>query len=63
MYEFSVSFAWGVLGAYLFFERKYHLRDLGLIALPIALALLLLRDDDPGDRSSRSSRPSRTTSC
>jgi cytochrome c-type biogenesis protein CcsB len=41
MYEFSVSFAWGVLGAYLVFERRYHLRTLGLIALPIALAMML----------------------
>jgi cytochrome c-type biogenesis protein CcsB len=40
MYEFSVAFAWGVLGAYLYFERKYHLRTLGLIALPIALGML-----------------------
>ena len=41
MYEFSVSFAWGTLGAYLLFERRYHLRTLGLIALPVALAMLL----------------------
>jgi cytochrome c-type biogenesis protein CcsB len=40
MYEFSVSFAWGTLGAYLIFERRYHLRTLGLIALPVALAML-----------------------
>lgn len=41
MYEFSVAFAWGTLAAYLFFERRYHLRTLGLIALPIALGLQL----------------------
>jgi cytochrome c-type biogenesis protein CcsB len=41
MYEFSVSFSWGALGAYLFFERRYHLRTLGLVVLPIALALLV----------------------
>ncbi len=41
MYEFSIAFAWGTLGAYLFFERRYHLRTLGLIALPIALLMLL----------------------
>jgi cytochrome c-type biogenesis protein CcsB len=41
MYEFSVSFAWGTLGAYLVFERRYHLRTLGLIALPVALLMLL----------------------
>jgi cytochrome c-type biogenesis protein CcsB len=41
MYEFSVAFAWGTLGMYLYFERRYHQRVLGLIALPIALLLLL----------------------
>lgn len=41
MYEFSVAFAWGVLGAFLYFERRYHQRVLGLIALPVALAMLL----------------------
>jgi cytochrome c-type biogenesis protein CcsB len=41
MYEFSVAFAWGVLGAYLYSERRYHLRTIGLIALPIALLMLL----------------------
>jgi cytochrome c-type biogenesis protein CcsB len=41
MYEFSIAFAWGVLGAYLYFERRYHQRAVGLIALPVALGLLL----------------------
>jgi cytochrome c-type biogenesis protein CcsB len=41
MYEFSVAFAWGILGAYLYFERRYHLRTIGLVALPMALLLLL----------------------
>jgi len=41
MYEFSVAFSWGVLAAYVYFERRYHLRALGLIALPVALLLLL----------------------
>jgi len=41
MYEFSVAFAWGALAMYSYFERRYHQRTLGLIALPIALALLL----------------------
>jgi len=41
MYEFSVAFAWGVIGCYVFFERRYHLRTLGLVALPIAVLLLL----------------------
>ena len=41
MYEFSVAFAWGTVGMYLYFERRYHQRVLGLIALPIALLMLL----------------------
>jgi cytochrome c-type biogenesis protein CcsB len=41
MYEFSVAFAWGILAMYAYFERRYHQRALGLVALPIALALLL----------------------
>jgi hypothetical protein len=41
MYEFSVAFAWGILGAYYWFERSYHQRILGLLALPIALAMMI----------------------
>jgi ABC-type transport system involved in cytochrome c biogenesis permease subunit len=41
MYEFSVAFSWGILGAYLVVERRYHLRTIGLIALPAALLLML----------------------
>jgi ABC-type transport system involved in cytochrome c biogenesis permease subunit len=37
MYEFSVAFAWGALGMYLYFEYRYHQRVLGLIALPVAI--------------------------
>jgi ABC-type transport system involved in cytochrome c biogenesis permease subunit len=40
MYEFSIAFAWGVLGAYAWFERRYHQRILGLFALPVALGLM-----------------------
>ena len=41
MYEFSIAFATGVIGVYLYFERRYNQRVLGLIALPIALLMLL----------------------
>ncbi len=41
MYEFSIAFAWGTLLAFVYFERRYHQRVLGLIALPVALALML----------------------
>jgi len=40
MYEFSIAFAWGILGMYAWFERRYHQRILGLLALPVALLLL-----------------------
>ena len=40
MYEFSIAFAWGVLGAYAWFERRYHQRILGLFAIPVALGLM-----------------------
>ncbi len=41
MYEFSMAFAFGILVAYLYFERKYHQRVLALVALPVALGMLL----------------------
>jgi cytochrome c-type biogenesis protein CcsB len=41
MYEFSIAFAWGALAMYVYFERRYHQRVLGLVALPVALLLLL----------------------
>jgi len=40
MYEFSIAFAWGILGCYLWFERKYHQRVLALVVFPVALGLL-----------------------
>jgi cytochrome c-type biogenesis protein CcsB len=49
MYEFSVAFAWGILGAYLYFERRYHLRTIGLVALPVALAMLLYATTIPSN--------------
>jgi ABC-type transport system involved in cytochrome c biogenesis permease subunit len=49
MYEFSIAFAFGILGAYLYFERKYHQRILGLLALPVALALLAYAATVPAD--------------
>ena len=40
-YEFSVSFSWGTLLAYVYFEHRYHVRTIGLLTLPIAAAFLL----------------------
>jgi len=39
-YEFSVSFAWGILVAFVYFENRYHVRTLGLLVLPLAAAFL-----------------------
>lgn len=41
MYEFSVSFAWGTVLSYLFFERQIRSRSLGILVVPIAALLLL----------------------
>ncbi len=49
MYEFSIAFGWGILGAYYWFERKYHQRILGLLALPVALALFGYAATVPSD--------------
>lgn len=48
MYEFSIAFAWGILGIYLWFERKYHQRLLGLVVMPVALGLLWYALQIPG---------------
>jgi len=49
MYEFSIAFAFGILGAYYWFERKYRQRILALLALPVALALLAYAATIPAD--------------
>jgi cytochrome c-type biogenesis protein CcsB len=41
MYEFSAAFAFGILLAYMWFERRYHQRILALVALPVALAMMI----------------------
>ena len=41
MYEFSVSFAWGILVAYVYFEKRYHVRTIGLLILPITASFLI----------------------
>ncbi len=39
MYEFSIAFCVGILGAYLFLERRYPIRALGFLPLGVALFL------------------------
>ncbi|MCL4535790.1 MAG: c-type cytochrome biogenesis protein CcsB [Bacteroidetes bacterium] len=48
-YEFAVSFAWGTLAAHLYFERRYRLRSLGALVVPVALALLVYAATIPSD--------------
>jgi cytochrome c-type biogenesis protein CcsB len=40
-YEFAVSFAWGMIAAYVYFEHRYHVRTIALLVLPIAAGMLL----------------------
>lgn len=40
-YEFAVSFAWGIIATWVFFQRRYGIRALSLMVLPLALAMLL----------------------
>jgi cytochrome c-type biogenesis protein CcsB len=40
MFEFGVAFAWGILGGYLFLERRYPIRSIGFIPLGLALFLV-----------------------
>ncbi len=40
MYEFSTAFAFGVVGAYGALERRYRIRTIGALVLPVALLLL-----------------------
>ena len=39
-YEFALSFAWGIVLAYLYIERSFRFRSLGVFVLPLALALM-----------------------
>ena len=43
-YEFAISFAWGIIAAYVYFEWRYRVRLLAIVVLPVALALLLYAD-------------------
>ena len=43
-YEFAISFVWGILAAYVYFEWRYKTRALALAVLPVSIALLLYAD-------------------
>jgi cytochrome c-type biogenesis protein CcsB len=40
MYEFSIAFAVGILGGYLFLERRYPIRSIAMLPLGVALFLV-----------------------
>ncbi len=40
-HEFAVSFAWGILTAYLVVEWRYRIRALSVLVLPVAMCLLV----------------------
>jgi cytochrome c-type biogenesis protein CcsB len=41
MYDFSIAFAWGITLVYMVIDWRYRSRTLGLVVLPVALALML----------------------
>lgn len=49
MYEFSASFALGVVASYLYVERQYRSKSLGVLSLLIALALMIYASTLPSE--------------
>ena len=49
LYEFSVAFGASILGGYLFLARRYAIRQIGLIPVGVALAMLLYASSLPSD--------------
>jgi cytochrome c-type biogenesis protein CcsB len=49
MYEFSVAFAFSMIGGYLFLQRRYPIRSIGFIPLGVGLAILLYASSLPGE--------------
>lgn len=49
MFEFTVAFAFSMVGGYLFLQRRYAIRSIGFLPLGLALALLLFASSLPSD--------------
>ncbi len=49
MYEFTVAFAFSMIGGYLFLQGRYPIRSIGFLPLGVALALLLYASSLPSD--------------
>jgi cytochrome c-type biogenesis protein CcsB len=49
MFEFSVAFAFSMVGGYLYLQRRYPIRSIGFLPLGVALALLLYASSLPSE--------------
>ena len=49
MFEFSVAFAFSMVGGYLFLQRRYPIRSIGFIPTGVALAMLLYASSLPSE--------------
>ena len=49
LFEFSVAFAFSIIGGYLFLQRRYPIRSIGFIPLGVALAMLLYAASLPSE--------------
>lgn len=49
LYEFSVAFAFSMIGGYLVLGRRYPIRSIGFIPVGVALAMLLYASSLPSD--------------
>jgi cytochrome c-type biogenesis protein CcsB len=49
LYEFSVAFAFSIVGGYLLLQRRYPIRPIGFIPVGVAVALLLFAASMPAD--------------
>ena len=49
MFEFTVAFAFSIIGGYLFLQRRYPIRSIGFIPLGVALMMLLYAASLPSE--------------
>ena len=49
MFEFSVAFAFSMVGGYLYLQRRYAIRSIGFLPLGVALAMLLYASSLPSE--------------
>jgi cytochrome c-type biogenesis protein CcsB len=49
MFEFSVAFAFSMIGGYLYLQRRYPIRTIGFLPLGVALVILLYASSLPSD--------------